>query len=870
MTRHLTCFGLCVALTVALSTAAPSPAQPGKGDGDDYRRFFKKPETPMESWNALQFEIDVGRFDLAAGHLRELLKKAPSKAQLIQIYEKDGITSVLRLRTFREWSKNAKVNAQAKADADDLARQVTKAVSDRLNDPVRIRALLDDLGKSREERNFALAEMIKIGVNVMPHLIDALRKADDAETRAPLLWAIKRLERETFPPLLAALDADDVALKLDVLDVLRARHTWASEQIVPRLWFVSASSKMHPDVRKKAKALLVDLTNVPEGRLPPAKVALTREAERYYQHKVRFPEAVTVWRWDGKNVVVGWPGAPPLRPSQAEEYYGLRYAREALALDPEYQPAQQVLLSLALEKALEKVGSIQPLSATMPAVNELLSKAHPELVIAILERSLRENKTPLVLATVRNLGERAEVGGIRPAATTQPPLVKALYYPDPRVQLAAVEALLRVPGTPVPRTSTRIVEVLARALAPVTADLGGGRKVLVAVGDEGWRDRVRGTVEATGAKVVAVGTGRDAMRELRKAGDFEAIVTESTLPLPGMALFLGQLRADVDVSRLPVVLAAVPDSPESREVMRRSLTAQRRLVALEDAVRPYRAELKAITEEQARRTGVIAKDKRSKEDNEAAVAVVVEEYDRKRDNLRGRFLGMVRLDQDAVKIDKEMQLLQLEYDRHAQLREESLRRFVERQPSVAVVSASALTDSTVLRAKLKASVREADVALTPAEQQAYAEKSIDMLARLARGSPKGYDVKPVAATLMNALRAGKLTEKGQLAAVSAVAQLPGASPQRELAAVVLDGARAPAVREAATRELSRHVQKFGPVLPPPQVTALRALASQPGLRPELKTQLGLLLGGLRPSERTTGERLRGYGFTPPGVIPPPP
>ena len=44
-------------------------------------------------------------------------------------------------------------------------------------------------------------------------------------------------------------------------------------------------------------------------------------------------------------------------------------------------------------------------------------------------------------------------------------LVKALDYPDRRVQLAAADALLRLPSTNVHTAHARIVEVLRRALA---------------------------------------------------------------------------------------------------------------------------------------------------------------------------------------------------------------------------------------------------------------------------------------------------------------------------------------------------------------------------------------------------------------------
>ena len=53
---------------------------------------------------------------------------------------------------------------------------------------------------------------------------------------------------------------------------------------------------------------------------------------------------VTVWRWDGTQLI-----NTPSNPSQVEEYFGLRYARWALELDPAYEPAQVVVLSLALD-----------------------------------------------------------------------------------------------------------------------------------------------------------------------------------------------------------------------------------------------------------------------------------------------------------------------------------------------------------------------------------------------------------------------------------------------------------------------------------------------------------------------------------------
>ena len=124
------------------------------------------------------------------------------------------------------------------------------------------------------------------------------------------MGALIRLGDNIVPPLLAALDTEDTQLLGDVIDVLVRRK---AVEIVPRLWYLSASSAYPPDIRRKATAALVGFLATPVSRLLPAKAALTREAEKYYQHEVKFgdPRAVEVWRWDGKQVTL--TACPPPR-----------------------------------------------------------------------------------------------------------------------------------------------------------------------------------------------------------------------------------------------------------------------------------------------------------------------------------------------------------------------------------------------------------------------------------------------------------------------------------------------------------------------------------------------------------------------------
>src|SRR5262249_45371076 len=224
-----------------------------------------------------------------------------------------------------------------------------------------------NLSASEEERDYAVKELYRSGPLAVPFLVDAYRAASTPDERAPIVYALARLGKESLPPILAALDSDDSALQVEFIQLAETRGDKAA---VPFLWHLAGSPK-HPEaVRAKAAEALGVLLRTDPTQLPSPKVALTKEAERYYRHQFPFtdPGAVAIWRWDGKQVVAGWPNVPTVSNTKAEEYYGIRFAQQALDIDPTYQPAQQVLVALALEKAIERGGYDQPLSKADPAV----------------------------------------------------------------------------------------------------------------------------------------------------------------------------------------------------------------------------------------------------------------------------------------------------------------------------------------------------------------------------------------------------------------------------------------------------------------------------------------------------------------------
>src|SRR5262249_50942540 len=241
----------------SLHCGAQRPAQPAGRTDQPYRDYFRKPETAQEYWAALNYEIAVGKYDLAAQELKGFLAKNPSDEDLLQIEEKEGLSSFLRLLAIPE----------LRNDAKPLVERVTAAAKRLRRNPERIARFVKNLSASPAEKAYALVELQKAGPVAVPYLIDALVANGSSEARAPILLALLDMGPDSTPALAAAVAMDNAEVQLQLLDVLRRR---AQPQAVPFLWFISASDKYSPMVRDKAKEVIAYLLGTQRALLPPA------------------------------------------------------------------------------------------------------------------------------------------------------------------------------------------------------------------------------------------------------------------------------------------------------------------------------------------------------------------------------------------------------------------------------------------------------------------------------------------------------------------------------------------------------------------------------------------------------------------------
>jgi vacuolar-type H+-ATPase subunit F/Vma7 len=317
---------------------------------------------------------------------------------------------------------------------------------------------------------------------------------------------------------------------------------------------------------------------------------------------------------------------------------------------------------------------------------------------------------------------------------------------------------------------------------------------------------VADAVRKAGFEPIEASSGRDALRRLKEADEYDAIIVASDILNPDLQFLIAQLRADIDFGLVPVIVTVAGMSPaaDPSSPIERPVDYQRRELAAEDRVRIGTAEY-----------------------------------------LQNRNLQQLEKKYPRVTVIPAVTDANL-------LKELIVARIAEDlgQP----LTPAEKKDAAAAAARLKRVL---------AERKENADRAVIWLGRLARGEIAGYDVRPAGDSLIATLRSNSHSPEGLAAAVG---RLPGAKAQLGLANLVLDLKAAPQLRSAAAFELVRHIQQHGLVLSADQTQALETLAEGKDTDPALKASVLLVLGTMRPDSRTTGERLKGFSPTPP---PPP-
>jgi len=844
---------------------------------DEYRIFFKRPENVPQFWAAIKFELDVGKFDLAALHLKEMLALPADKADpdILKILDRESLSTFTRLQTVRLWSIHEPYQVEAAKNVQTLLERVKKTLEDHLSNPKRIAFFIENLSaKTREEREFAKAELNRSKERAVPYLVDSLRLFAGKPQGDRIMDYMVEMDEDMITPMLEIFkvpfpepgdakdralrenDARDPTIRLALMDVLqkrndirRAKGFGDDARVVPYLWHIAggdARSRLpySPLVRDKAKDLLIYFLRAERDRLPRGEVALTALAERYYQKK-REPgsrSSVPLWRWNSVTLA-----SKPivLTPEQAREVFTLRYAKEALDLAPTHQPAQLVLLSMQMDSLYRPDLGKFLLDRPVPewkGMEDLLARVDLDLLTRTLEKAMNENATPVILGSLRALGRRGDAMAAKVVPSGPPRgVVRALDFPDRRVQWAALQAILNMPAAPPPVIRTRVLEQIKRQL------LTDAQPRALAIGiPDASIPGLRAALKEMGYLGIMERDFKAGFKRLQESAEYDLVILHGNLGAGELPYYVNQLRADVDQGVMPVVVLA---RMVKADAITKDMEEKERLAGIfiiEGRIFNELLKKKMIIE-------ITEKDliERAKL-YEAEDAYFAKEKDRRLKEFEETLgLSIARRRMAAGKAAAE-----------------KLERALSRQKNVTIIPEMHLGLADAFKKEVEGVLDDAyGVRMTKEERSWFQKQALGYLWYMSKGEIAGYQLASARESLIDLLRTKTTPPEQVQLTLEILGRIPGTDVQQNLAAVTLDPAR-DKLRIPAAMELNHHIKKYGVLLPREQLKAIKAAHGNPAEDVTLRGQYALILGAMGPSPRLTGERL--FEFRPPLVAPPAP
>jgi HEAT repeat protein len=525
---------LAIVFTSVLALVPLVPAALGQAPGPE--SFAKEPKTPLELWDAVDYLVRTGQPGAAVPYLSAFLKSSPDDAALLQIRDRYGAGSVLRLEEYKETRPLVK----------PVLDLLTAAARRHATDSDRLRRAIAALSKSREEQSYGLERLRQAGPYAIPALVETLQDANlPPETRELIVANMGRLDPVVVPALVAVLDSPDRLLGAAAADALASI---GDARAIPFLTFPAAQSTDNA-LRSSARRAIAVLTGRDFTAQPKSPLHfLVDETRKYYLHQVQFPgDSVELWAWEGNR-----PVPKTVSRSDAEAIIGLRFGKEALALDPSDRLAQIAFLGLALEKAQERVGYGNFPRQDPTGAFAMALASGPVVLGEVARQALADGHSDLAVVALLALSRVADRDALARTSVAPNPMVEALSAPDRRVRFAAASALVSLaPPRSFPGAS-RVVPVLTSFVAARSAP-----RVVIVDGDLIRANGVgRVLQQAYGADFTTAQTGADGFKLASEAADVEAVLIEPTRLQGAWRLvdLITNLRADPRTAGLPIFL----------------------------------------------------------------------------------------------------------------------------------------------------------------------------------------------------------------------------------------------------------------------------------------------------------------------------
>lgn len=497
------------------------------------------PDTPSEWMLAINTLLDLKHAPVAKQFVNQLLAANLNEDQLVALHREYGTPPFLRIAG----------QADLAPEGKQLADAVLAAASKQAQDPARLAQWIAGLSDpSLQVRSRALAELRRSESAAVLALIAVLADEARSAEHAAMRNALSALRANALPPLVAVLESDNAALKLQVVEVLGRLGT-----ADPSLYLLAPAlaPASPPELQAAAKRALTKLL----GYLPNVQTAsnmLYTRARTEYDRAVLIrgnAEPLTVWRWDAGTSLPAAQSYPPFMVSLLE---ATRLAKDLYELQPDSPIVRRLFLASLLELSVHQAGLDQPLPTGPGTAHDLAVEAGPEVLQQILAQSTKTGHLAAATAAVQILGEIGTSELLHNRGAQPALLVEATMHADRRLRFAAVASILSLkPERPFPGSS----QVLSALV--YFAGGAGQRRALVLDTHLQEAARLASLLSQMGFDQADVTTqGRDFLERAATWPDYELALVDFNLPRTNIDELLQMLRHDHRSRGIPVLLVA--------------------------------------------------------------------------------------------------------------------------------------------------------------------------------------------------------------------------------------------------------------------------------------------------------------------------
>lgn len=500
------------------------------------------PRSPDELFEATILMVDIARLDLAKLYLDKLLEEQLDDDLLIAMRDKYGPGAILKLVQV----------PQLKAAATRLLDLSNAAAVKRASDRERIARLINDLEGNPEQQAAAQAEVQSLGAAVVPGLLTVLNNPALADRHEAAMLAVLKIGEPAVPLLIGALNAPNELLRATVATVLGHLR---SATAVPYLWYPALARDGSPEVRAAAREALQKILklNAPgldrlaTDRTVPRMLESVREHFRNaYPWKTDDAGLATLWVWDeAQGTVV----ARQMTAEEASEITGLRFAREALVIEPHVRSAQVLYLCLALAADVRRSGFDKPLPEGPGTAHDLALAVGADLATEVITEAFSATRPSVAVAALKVFSQTGTLNQLKLTGPVRSVVVTALDYPDQRVQFAAANAILQIDPTTPFRGAVRVVDILKRSLVT-----DGKAHAVVGEVSADRGTMLGGMLRELGYEPLVFTSGREAFKAAAERTDVELIILHPNLVRWPLSETLANLRADARTATIPIVI----------------------------------------------------------------------------------------------------------------------------------------------------------------------------------------------------------------------------------------------------------------------------------------------------------------------------